>query len=168
MASDEGRFGRTGELSPCWCPPGFRPTVMRQQVRQYTYAYAAVAPALGKMCSLVLPYANTAMMNLFLAQISIEFPDFLIILQVDRTAWHRGKSLKVPENIRLLQQPPYTPQVMPVEHLWDEIRKKHFYNRVFKSLTAVEDTLCEALNQLNAQPESLRSMTFFPHFRITV
>lgn len=33
---------------------------MRQQVRQYTYAYAAVAPALGKMCSLVLPYANTA------------------------------------------------------------------------------------------------------------
>ena len=86
MASDEGRFGRTGELSPCWCPPGFRPTVMRQQVRQYTYAYAAVAPALGKMCSLVLPYANTAIWYLFLAQISIEFPDYFIILQVDRAA----------------------------------------------------------------------------------
>lgn len=141
---------------------------MRQQVRQYTYAYAAVAPALGKiMCSLVLPYANTAMMNLFLAQISIEFPDYLIILQVDRASWHRAKSLRVPENIRLLQQPPYTPQVMPVEHLWDDIREKYFYNRVFKSLT-VEDTLCEALNQLNAQPESLRSMTFFPHLKITL
>lgn len=168
MASDEGRFGRTGELSPCWCPPGFRPTVMRQQVRQYTYAYAAVAPALGKMCSLVLPYANTAMMNLFLAQISIEFPDYFIILQVDRAAWHRAKSLRVPENIRLLQQPPYTPQVMPVEHLWDEIREKHFDNRTFKSLNAVEDTLCEALRQLNEQPDNLRSMTFFPHLRITV
>lgn len=23
MALDEGRFGRTGELSPCWCPPFF-------------------------------------------------------------------------------------------------------------------------------------------------
>lgn len=47
MASDEGRFGRTGEVHPCWCPPGFRPTIARQQVRQYVYAYAAVAPALG-------------------------------------------------------------------------------------------------------------------------
>lgn len=74
----------------------------------------------------------------------------------------------MPENIRLLQQPPYSPQVMPVEHLWDEIREKYFYNRTFKSLNAVEDTLCEALRRLNQQPESLRSMTFFPHLRITV
>jgi transposase len=39
MASDEGRFGRTGEVHPCWCPPGIRPTVQRQQVRQYVYTY---------------------------------------------------------------------------------------------------------------------------------
>lgn len=81
---------------------------------------------------------------------------------------HRAKSLIVPENIRLLHQPPYTPQVMPVKHLWDDIREKYFYNRVFKSLTAVEDTLCEALNQLNTQLESLRSMTFFSHLKITL
>lgn len=37
MASDEGRFGRTGEVHPCWCPQGFRPTIARQQVRQYVY-----------------------------------------------------------------------------------------------------------------------------------
>lgn len=74
----------------------------------------------------------------------------------------------MPENIRLLQQPPYTPQVMPVEHLWDEIREKYFDNRTFKSLNAVEDTLCEALRQLNEQPDNLRSMTFFPDLRITV
>lgn len=73
MALDEGRFGRGENYHPVGVRLGFRPTVMRQQVRQYTYAYAAVAPAIGKMCTLVLPYANTAMMNLFLAQISIEF-----------------------------------------------------------------------------------------------
>lgn len=27
MASDEGRFGRTGEVHPCWCPPGIRSTI---------------------------------------------------------------------------------------------------------------------------------------------
>jgi len=51
----------------CWCPKGIRPTVPKQQVRQYVYAYAAVAPALGQMTCLILPYANTKMMNLFFA-----------------------------------------------------------------------------------------------------
>lgn len=167
MASDEGRFGRTGEVYPCWCPPGFRPTLMRQQVRQYTYAYAAVAPALGKMTCLVLPYANTAMMNLFLAQVSKEFTDYFIVLQVDRASWHRAKSLEIPENIRLLPQPPYSPEVMPVEHVWDEIREKYFANHIFKSLEAVELTLCQALKELDQAPERLRSMTNFPHLKIT-
>ncbi|MDP8965033.1 MAG: transposase [Cyanobacteriota bacterium] len=72
MAGDEGRFGRLGEVRSCWCPEGIRPTVAKQQVRQYVYAYAAVAPALGQMTCLILPYVNTQMMNLFLQQVSIE------------------------------------------------------------------------------------------------
>lgn len=168
MASDEGRFDRTGELTSCWCPPGnTRPTVARQQVRQYVYAYATVAPALGIMCCLILSYVNTRMMNLFLLQVSKEFAQYFIILQVDRASWHRAKSLQVQEFIRLLPQPPYTPEVMPVEHVWDEIREKHFDNHIFKPLDAVENTLCEAFCNLIATPERLRSMTFFPHLRIT-
>lgn len=168
MASDEGRFGRTGEVHLCWCPCGIRPTVAKQQVRQYIYAYAAVAPALGKMSCLILPYANTAMMNLFLAQVAADFAEYFIILQLDRAAWHRSKSLQIPENIRLLPQPPYSPEVMPVEHLWDDLREKHFDNRIFKSLDAVEMTLCKALREIDADCERLRSMTNFPHLRITL
>jgi len=73
MAEDEGRFGRTGKLTDCWCPAGSRPTIARQQVRQYIYAYAAVAPSLGMLCCLILPHANTRMMNIFLKQLSMEF-----------------------------------------------------------------------------------------------
>ncbi|MFM2315294.1 MAG: hypothetical protein RLZZ04_4570 [Cyanobacteriota bacterium] len=168
MASDEGRFGRLGDIRGCWCPKGFRPIIAKQSIRQYTYAYAAIAPALGRMSCLLLPYANTNMMNLFLAQVSREFEDYFIVLQVDRAAWHRAKFLQIPENICLLFQPPYSPEVMPVEHLWDEIREKYMSNRVFKSLDKVEDVLCQALKELDAQPELLRSMTYFPHLRITV
>lgn len=168
MASDQGRFGRTGSVHPCWCPSGFRPTVVRQQVRQYIYAYAAVAPAIGRMSCLVLPYAHTTMMNLFLKQVSQEFAAYLIILQVDRASWHRAKNLRIPENIRLLPQPPYSPEVMPVEHVWDDIREQHFDNHIFNSLDAVENTLCKALKTLDEDPARLRSMTFFPHLRIPV
>ncbi len=40
-------------------PPGARPLVAKQLVREYVYAYAAVAPELGQMAALVLPYVNT-------------------------------------------------------------------------------------------------------------
>jgi len=55
---------------PAWCPPGIRPIVSQQIVREYVYAYAAVAPELGQITALVLPYANTEMMNLFLGHAS--------------------------------------------------------------------------------------------------
>lgn len=167
MAADEGRFGRLGEVRACWCPQGIRPIVPKQQVREYVYGYAAVAPKLGKMTSLVLPYANTQMMNLFLQQVCQDFSEYFIILQVDRAAWHRSKSLQIPENIRLIAQPSHSPELMPVEHLWENIRENYFYNRIFKSMDKVLDALCQGLVELESNPERLRSMTYFPHMRIT-
>ncbi len=166
MAGDEGRFGRLGEVRSCWCPCGIRPTVAKQQVRQYVYAYAAVAPSLGKMTCLILPYANTKMMNLFLQQVAVEFSEYFIVIQVDKASWHRSSCLVIPENIRLIFQPAYSPKLMPVEHIWEDIRENHFYNHVFKYIDKVEEKLSEGLLQLCADPERLRSLTFFPHLRI--
>lgn len=85
------------------------------------------------------------MMNLFLQQVSLEFADYFVVIQVDRASWHRSNCLKIPENIRLLYQPSYSPQLMPVEHIWEEIREKHFYNHVYKSMDVVEQSLCNGL-----------------------
>ncbi len=64
-------------------------------------------------------------------------------MQVDGAAWHRSQQLVIPENIRLLFQPAHSPELNPVEHVWEEIREKHFYNRVFNSIDTVMNTLCE-------------------------
>lgn len=119
------------------------------------------------MTCLLLPDANTKMMNLFLKQVSIEFSNYFVVLQVDKAAWHRSNSLQIPENIRLIQQPAYSPKLMPVEHIWEEIREKHFYNRVFSSLDQLEDELSQGLLELCSDPQQLRSLTFFPHLRIS-
>jgi hypothetical protein len=63
MAQDEGCFGRISRAKRCWAPAGVRPHAPTQVVREYLYVYAAVAPALGQMVSLILPEASTAMMN---------------------------------------------------------------------------------------------------------
>ncbi|MGZ6353705.1 MAG: transposase [Ktedonobacteraceae bacterium] len=70
MAQDEGCFGRISRAKRCWAPPGVRPHVPSQVVREYTYVYAAVAPKEGLLTSLILPEASTEMMNLFLEHLS--------------------------------------------------------------------------------------------------
>lgn len=166
MAQDEGCFGRISTPRRCWVPKHVRPLVPRQIVREYAYAYAAVAPKEGKMISLILPSANTEMMNIFLHHVSHTFSNYFIIMQVDQAGWHSAKDLVLPENIRLISQPAYSPELNPAEHLWDKIRENAFYNRAFESLDAVIETLCEELLRLEDDPKLLRSMTYFPHFRL--
>ena len=122
---------------------------------------------LGKITSLILPYSNTEMSNIFLKQVSIEFSEYLIIMQLDRAGWHRSNSLKIPENIRLIFPPSYSPELMPVEHLWEYIRENYFYNKIFNSMVQVMDTLEKALFDLSKKTELLRSMTYFPHLRVS-
>jgi DDE superfamily endonuclease len=167
MAQDEARFGRICEPHRCWAPPGIRPHTPQQAIRQAVYAFAAIAPQQGKMTMLILPTADTAMMNLFLRQVSQDFATFFVIMQVDQAGWHRSKDLQIPENIRLIFQPAYSPELNPVEHLWDELREKYFFNHAFSSLDALQEHLCLGLNELAAQPDLIRSMTLFPHFCIS-
>jgi len=62
------------------------------------------------MTSLILPRADTAMMHLFLEHVAKTFQEYFIVMQVDQAGWHQAKELKVPENIRLIFQPPYSPE----------------------------------------------------------
>ena len=116
---------------------------------------------------MILPWANTEMMNIFLAHVSSAFNDYFMIMIVDQAGWHVSKGLNIPENIRLVPQPAHSPELNPTEHIWKEIKEKYFYNRVYKSLDHVEDTLCVALNELASDPERVRSLTNFPYMRIT-
>jgi transposase len=161
MFQDEGRFGRINDPRRCWAPKGIRPDVPVQIVREYTYAFAAVSPHDGTLDSLILPETNAKAMSIFLAEVSARHKDEFIIMVMDQAGWHRSHELIVPENIRLIWQPPYSPQCNPVENLWDEIREKWFPNLVFQSLEAVEDTLVEALITLENDKNRTQSITGF-------
>lgn len=168
MAQDEGRFGRISRPKRCWAPAGLRPLAPSQVVRESMYVFAAVAPALGRFTALVLPEANTAMMNLFLEEVSQTFADFFIVMQVDQASWHHSKALLIPSNIRLIQQPAYSPEVNPVEHLWEELREKYLHNRLFSSLELLVDELCRSLNELAEDQARITSMMSFPHLKVAL
>lgn len=166
MAEDEATFGRISTIRRCWTPPGERPVAPCQVEREYVHAYAAVAPSLGRMTTLLLPYANAEMMSLFLDQVSADFADYFVVMQLDRAGWHCADALRIPENIRLLHQPARSPELNPVEHLWGWLRAEVLPNRAFTTLDAVMDAFSEGVQALAATPERLRSMTAFPHLRL--
>jgi len=73
-----------------------------------------------------------------------------------------ARILVVPENIRLLRLPPYSPELNPQEHLWDELREKEFPNRVFSDLDGVIRQLEKGLPRLASQKETVRNITGWP------
>jgi transposase len=161
MFQDEARFGRCQDPRRCWAPPGVRPRVASQFVRESTYAYAALSPHDGAMVSLVLPVARADAMTLFLAEVARRHPDERVVLVLDRAGWHGANDLVVPASIRLVPLPARSPELNPVEHLWEEVREKWFANRAFATLDAAEDQLVDALRALEGDAPRVARLAGF-------
>ena len=157
MFQDEAGFGRINKPKYCWCQKGFRPAVPCHHIREYRYAYGAVEPQTGESSFLICPSCNTECMNLFLQNLSKEFAEDYILLVCDGARWHDSKNLKIPDNIQLLHIPPYTPEMNPIEQIWEELREKGFRNEVFSSLDQVVDRLCQTITALTK--ETISSIT---------
>ena len=87
--------------------------------------------------------------------------EVLVIMMMDKAGCHIAKNLSIPLNIRIIRQPAHSPELNPVEHIWDELREKYFINRVMKSLDDVEYTLCNLIIFLMRHPDSVKSLTNF-------
>jgi hypothetical protein len=159
---DEARFGRMARMRRCWAPAPWRPRVRNGYERQFTYVYGAVSPLQGQLDWSLSPQMNTERMAAFLQQVSAAHPADFILMVLDGASSHKAKALPVPENIRLLPLPPYSPELNPQEHLWDEIREKEFPNRVMDHMDEVIRHLQDGLARLASDAARLRSISAWP------
>ena len=81
---------------------------------------------------------------------------------LDGAGWHQSESLQLPDNLRLLTLPPYSPELNPVEHLWDDLREKSFHNRVFETIDALELHLSDSLREMEIDHQRVRSIVAWP------
>jgi len=136
-----------------------RPSAARQIVREYVYVFGAVSPYDGRHDSLVLPWANSEAMSLFLEEVSRRYPDEYLLMFMDQAGWHKGKKLRIPANMELAFLPPYSPELNPQEQVWDELREKYCGNKLFKSLEGVVDAVVQGLQHLETSPVTLTRLT---------
>ena len=123
------------------------------------YIFGAICPARGVGAGLVLPRCNTDAINLHLQEISVTVASGAhALLMVDQAGWHPAKELKTLDNITIMPLPSKSPELNPVENIWQFMRENRLSNRIFTSCINILDHSCFAWNQLIDQPWKIMSI----------
>jgi transposase len=147
------RVGQKNKITRRWARRGTRPSAPKDQRTKSAYIFGAICPKKGKGAGLVMPWCDTAAMNAHLEEISVMVaPGAHAILVLDQAGWHMSKALVVPKNITLLPLPPRSPELNPVENVWQFLRDNWLSNRVFTSYENIVEHCCEAWNELIERP----------------
>jgi DDE superfamily endonuclease len=158
------RVGQKGTLTRVWAARGSRPRAPRALGFKSTYLFGAVCPGRGAAAGLVLPVATARAMALHLTEISSQVaPGAHAVVVLDRAGYHAAQALagRVPANLSLLPLPPYSPELNPMELVWQDLRRHDLANRVFDDLGRVTDACCSAWSKLAADTARLVSLTDF-------
>ena len=118
--------------------------------------YGLVEPLTGDSFFYEFSHLDTACFEKFLELFSQAYPDEIHIIQLDNGRAHLGLDLSIPNNIILLFQPPYCPEVNPIERFWKEV-KKFLKNKIFDSLDFLRKTLANILAEFS--PIQIASLT---------
>lgn len=155
---DEARIGQQGTLTRVWGERGITPRAVRQTEYRWGYIFGAANPLTGASSALVAPTVSTGLMNTHLRMIAEEAGDGVhVVLVLDGAGWHKSNDLHVPTSMTLLFLPPYAPELMPMERVWQWMREHDLSNRVFADESAIDRACHESWNKLT--PDRLRSIT---------
>jgi transposase len=143
--SDEGRFGLHSFTRRVWTRRGARPVAPQQQKYQWEYVYGALECSEGGAEFAYLPYASQDTSLIFLEQIAQSDPSAEHIIIQDGAGFHlRPADQRLPENVYMLNLPPYSPELNPIEKLWD-IVQDGVCNQAFKSIPDLHKKLTPEL-----------------------
>lgn len=156
---DEARIGQKNKITRRWAKRGSRPSAPHDQRTRSAYIFGAICPKQGKTAALVMPWCDTHAMNQHLIEISRNVAnDAHAVLIMDQAGWHMSNNLIVPQNITILPLPPKSPELNPVENIWQFMRDNWLSNRVFKSYEDIVEHCCYAWRKLQQRPWKIMSI----------
>ena len=157
---DEARVGQKGGHTYVWSKVGSRPPMIRDNRHDSAYIFGAICPDRAVGAAIIAPAANTECMNLHLQEISTQVaPGSIAGLVCDSAGWHQtGGELVVPDNIVLLPLPPYSPELNPVENVWEYLRGNKLSARVWDSYDAIVEACAAAWNFFVNDTDRIRSI----------
>ncbi len=142
---DEARFGLHTELRRVWTVRGKRPVVSRQIKYQWDYLYGALSLIGGEAHFAHVPGVGLDWDASYVRDLAATAPEVPHVLVRDQAGFHlRDGDPRLPAQVRVIDLPPYCPELNPCEQLWD-ILKDDIANQVFPSIqklrAGMKDTL---------------------------
>ncbi len=159
FVQDESRFGLKTLIGRLLTATGIKPIGTWQWLFNAFWLYGAVEPATGASFFWQFSHVDTECFQRFLDEFSQAYPDSLNIIQLDNGRFHSSKKLVLPDNIILLFQPPYCPELNPIEHLWQYLKADLRWSS-FKTLEELQIKLDQLLSELT--PEIIAGITGYP------
>ena len=134
--------------------------MVRDNRHDSAYIFGAICPARGLGAAMIMPAANAEGMNKHLKELSTQVTRSAIAVVIcDGAGWHqRGKELIVSDNIRLLSLPPYSPELNPMENVWDYLRQNKLCAQVWDTYDDILEACKNAWNFLIEDPDRIRSI----------
>ena len=151
---DEARFGQQNTTTRIWATKGTPPRAVRQQQFESAYLYGAVCPATGTTEAIIAPHANSEYMweHLTLISEATESGRHALVI-MDGAGWHQQDLTEDFDNLSILKLPPYSPELNPIEQVWQWLRQNELANRCFSGYDDIVEQCSIAWNRFIAEPE---------------
>ena len=160
---DEARIGQKGRVCHRWYPKGERPPGLADQRFTFAYLFAASEAETDNAFALILPEVHTDAMQTFLDRFAKTIPQTdHVALFLDRAGWHAANALRVPDGITLVPLPAYSPELNPVERIWEYLKERYLSHRLHDDYDAIIEAAAAAWNKLIAEAGRLTSLTWTP------
>lgn len=157
---DESRFGLFTRNGRILTAKGVKPVCLFQQVFKTLYVFGAFSPLNGNSFVFEMPNCDSHNFQIFLDQFALQNPTELKIIVLDNGAFHKSKSLLIPENIKLIFLPPYSPELNPAEKMWQYMKRK-FTNLLHHSLEELSLFITNTIDSLQKdQIQSICNYTY--------
>jgi len=133
---------------------------VRDNRHDSAYLFGAICPARAVGAAIIMPAVNSEAMSEHLAEISTKVSAGAhAVLLCNSTGWHQpGEPLRVPDDITLLPLPAYSPELNPMENIWDYLRGNKLSILVWDSYEAIVAACRDAWRFLVNDPDRIRSI----------
>lgn len=157
---DEMRYGLHGFTRRVWGLPGHRTVVPAPQVYQWGYVYGAVALGLTRPRFLLAESVDLATETQFYRQVAQSDPAAMHVMIQDGAGFHRRDGDgRLPDNLRIVTLPAYSPELNPVAGLWDQL-KDVLCNQTHATLAELEAQIENWLREFWQDARRVRSLVF--------
>lgn len=144
--ADEMRYGLQPVTRRVWSLRGTRVVVPVHPRFEWAYCYGALEVEGAGAEFFYSPTVNLECSALFLSQLGRSDPEATHVVIWDGAGFHQNDGHDgMPANVRLLQLPAYSPELNPIEKLWD-ILKDAICNRLFATVSEIEEALTTVLS----------------------